>query len=152
MIVRLKISRCLLPESGKTNIWSMLWRASRARYMILVSVGFDNSPPKPLSSGLLKCLRRVSTFSSLFILYDSSFNKYPAGLLGFRDAARKPQRLLAPGLQGRRLFPPDGHAAWALVLILFSPQLFISFHVLRHLLAATKVVVYIGVHIRMFSR
>ena len=68
MIVRLKISRCLLPESGKTNIWSMLWRASRARYMILVSVGFDNSPPKPPSSGLLKCLRHVSTFSSLFIL------------------------------------------------------------------------------------
>ena len=87
---------------------------------------------QPLSSGLLKCLRRVSTFSSLFILYDSSFNKYPAGLLGFRDAACKPQRLLAPGLQGRRHFPPDGHAAWALVLILFSPPLFISFHVLRH--------------------
>ena len=82
MIVRLKISRCLLPESGKTNTWSMLWRASRARYMILVSVGFDNSPPKPLSSGLLKCLRRVSTFSSLFILYDSSF-KVSSGSFGF---------------------------------------------------------------------
>ena len=97
----------------------MLWRASRARYMILVSVGFDNSPPKPLSSGLLKCLRRVSTFSSLFILHDSSFNNYPAGFLGFGAAVRKPQRLLAPGLQGRCHFPHDGCAVWALVLIFF---------------------------------
>ena len=57
---------------------------------------------------------------------------HPAGLLGFRGAACKPQRLLAPGLQGRRHFPPAGREAWALVLILFSPQLFVSFHVLRH--------------------
>ena len=119
-------------DSFKIQFVQRFLRVLPAKYVILVSIGFDSSPPKPLSSGLLNCLRRVSTFSSLFILYDSSFNKYPAGLLGFRDAACKPQRLLAPGLQGRRHFPPDGHAAWALVLILFSPQLFISFHVLRH--------------------
>ena len=50
---------------------AVLLRALRAKEMLIVNVGFDISP-KPRSSGLLNCLRRVSTFSGVscvFILY-----------------------------------------------------------------------------------
>ncbi len=53
--------------SEKTRNLLMLWRALHARSMILGSVGFDSSLPKPSSSGLLTCLRHVSAFSSLFV-------------------------------------------------------------------------------------
>ena len=70
-IVPSKILRCLLPGSGKTKSWLMLLRALRAKSVIHVSVGFDSSPPKPLSRSLLQCLGCVSTFSGLFVLSDS---------------------------------------------------------------------------------
>ena len=66
-----KNSRWLLLGSGTANSWSVLLRGLRAKCMILVSVGFDSSLQKPPSSGLLKCLGDVSTFSDLFVPHDS---------------------------------------------------------------------------------
>ena len=60
-----------MPGPGKAKCWLMLLHALRAKYMILVSVGFDSSLQKPPSSALLKCLGDVSTFSDLFVPHDS---------------------------------------------------------------------------------
>ena len=65
-----KILRCLLPGFGKTTSWPMLLHALRAKSVIHVSVGFDSSPPKPLSSSLLKYLGCVSIFRRLFVPSD----------------------------------------------------------------------------------
>ena len=66
--------------------------------MILVSVGFDSSPPKLPSSGLLNFLRLVSTFSGLLVYLDSllvSISTRGAGgggggSLGLRATVLKP--------------------------------------------------------------
>ena len=76
----------------------MLLHALRAKYMILVSVGFDSSLQKPPSSGLLKCLGDVSTFSDLFVPHDSilssiffvSFDSGGGVPLGFCTTVFKP--------------------------------------------------------------
>ena len=65
-----KILHCLLPGFGKTTSWPMLLHALRAKSVIHVSVGFDSSPPKPLSSSLLKYLGCVSIFRRLFVPSD----------------------------------------------------------------------------------
>ena len=93
-----KISRWLLLGSSKASSWSVLLRGLRAKFMILVSVGFDSSPPKLPSSGLLNFLRLVSTFSGLLVYLDSllvSISNRGAGgggggSLGLRATVLKP--------------------------------------------------------------
>ena len=58
---------------GRQQFVQRFLRVLPAKYVILVSIGFDSSPPKPLSSGLLNCLRRVSTFSSYFVHSDPPY-------------------------------------------------------------------------------
>ena len=83
---------------GRQKSWSMLLRALRAKSVIHVSVGFDSSPPKPLSSNLLKYLGCVSIFRRLFVPSDCILVSFGyTGLLGLRIRAPKPQGLPAPG-------------------------------------------------------
>ena len=88
-----KNSRCLLPGSGMTKSWSMFVHALRAKNLILVSVGVDSSPPKPLSSGSLNCLRRISTFSGRFLHLDRVLLSIPLGGVVFCVYVFKPQGL-----------------------------------------------------------
>ena len=87
----------LIAGSGKEKRWSMFLRALRAKYLIIFSVGFDSSP-KPPSSGLPKCLGRITTIAAFSFLVAYSYFFQIRGSFGF-TYYRKPLRYVIVYLQ-----------------------------------------------------